>query len=152
MKNQFKTLLILAIILPVLSFGQAFQLNFSTFEKYLTQNYTPEKVKTELSSKYALVNLGVSEWKFRDNSKSWEALIYLQLDNSTKKIKELQFTAPNNRVYELMDELEKTLGFKLTGSVDQIDIYENKSKKLGAKIVPADFLTKGLVTFRIYRL
>ncbi len=140
------------LLIPTLAFGQSFTLNFTTFQKYLTENYTPQKVKTIVSSNYSLIKQGDTEWKFRDDNKSWEALIYVQIDKTTKKIKEIQFTAPSNRVYELMDELEKSLGYKLKGTEGQMDIYENSAKKLGAKIVPADFLGQGMVLFRIYRL
>jgi hypothetical protein len=144
--------LVALLLIPTLAFGQSFTLNFTTFQKYLTENYTPQKVKTIVSSNYSLIKQGDTEWKFRDDNKSWEALIYVQIDKTTKKIKEIQFTAPSNRVYELMDELEKSLGYKLKGTEGQMDIYENSAKKLGAKIVPADFLGQGMVLFRIYRL
>ena len=152
MRTSIKIVLVALLLIPTLAFGQSFTLNFTTFQKYLTENYTPQKVKTIVSSNYSLIKQGDTEWKFRDDNKSWEALIYVQIDKTTKKIKEIQFTAPSNRVYELMDELEKSLGYKLKGTEGQMDIYENSAKKLGAKIVPADFLGQGMVLFRIYRL
>jgi len=152
MRTTIKIVLTGVLLIPALAFGQTFSLNFTIFQKYLTENYTPEKVKTAVSTSYSLVKQGDTEWKFRDDNKSWEALIYVQIDKTTKKIKEIQFTAPSNRVYELMDELEKSLGYKLKGTEGQMDIYENSAKKLGAKIVPADFLGQGMVLFRIYRL
>ncbi len=152
MKTTITTILVATLLVPALTFGQTFQLNFTTFQKYLIENYTPEKVKTAVSPKYALVKQGDTEWKFRNDDKSWEALIYVQLDKSTKKIKEIQFTVPGTRVYELMDELEKTLGYKLIGTEGQMDIYNNQSKKLGVKIVPADFLGTGMTLLRIYWL
>jgi pantothenate kinase len=132
--------------------AQTFQLKFTTLEKYLTQNYTPEKVKAAISSSYSIVKRGDTEWKFRDDSKSWEAILYVQFDKSTKKIKEIQFIAPGSRAYEFMDEIEKNLGFILLGTEGKMDIYENKSKKLGVKIVPAEYMGKGMTLYRIYRL
>ena len=140
------------VLMPITADVQTFQLKFATFEKYITQNYTLEKVKTAIASSYSLVKEGDTEWKFRDDSKSWEALVYVQFDKTTKKITQIQFTAPNNRVYELMDELEKKLGYKLVGTEGQTDIYKNTTKKLGAKIVPSEFLGPGIVLFNIYRL
>ncbi|MCH8319020.1 MAG: hypothetical protein IIA88_11105, partial [Bacteroidetes bacterium] len=124
MKTTITPILVATLLVPTLTFGQTFHLNFTTFQKYLTENYTPEKVKTAVSLKYSLVKQGDTEWKFRDDSKSWEALIYVQLDKSTKKVKEIQFTAPESRVFEYLDELEKTLGFKIVGTEGQMDILE----------------------------
>lgn len=142
-------------VISIMSFAakaQTFKLNFSSVEKFLAPNYTLAKVKAALLPNYTLVKQGESEWKFRDDNKSWEATLYAQFDKSTKKINEIQFSAPNTRVFELMDELEKELGYKLVGTEGQMDIFENASKKYGAKIVPANFLGQGMVLFRIYKL
>ncbi len=132
--------------------AQIVQLKFTTFEKYLTQNYTLEKIKTALSKNYSLVKQGETEWKFRDDSKSWEALVYVQFDMSTRKIKRIQFTAPENRVFEFMDELKKTLGYNLIGTEDKMDMYENKAKKLKAMIEPGDFIAPGIAVFQLVKM
>lgn len=147
-----KLIFFLSITLMSLSVSaQTFQLKFSTLEKYLTQNYTPEKVKTAIASSYSIVKQSETEWKFRDDSKSFEAILYVQLDKSTKKIKEIQFIAPGSRVFEYLEELEN-LGFKLIKSEGQMDILEHSSKKLGAKLVPAEYMGVGMYLYRIYKL
>jgi len=145
------TLVSLALISLTLS-AQTFQLNFSTFQKYLADNYSPDKVKTAVSSEYTVEKQGDTEWKFKNRSESWQAIMYVQFDQSTKKIKEIQFTVQNLTVYTLMNELEKTLGYKLVGSQGQMDIYENKVKNLGVKIVSTELFGKGVTLLRIYRL
>lgn len=151
MKTTIKIVLTVALLTPALAYGQTFSFNFTTFQKYLTENYTPEKVKSAVSTSYSLVKKRDKEWEFRDNSKSWEAFIFVNIDKTSKKIKEIQFTAPPNRVYDLMDEMEKE-GYKLKRTEGQMDIYQNKTKKLGVKIVPADFIGRGMALLRIYRL
>ena len=143
----------LTIVFASLSVNaQTFELKYATLEKYLMQDYSPEKVKSAIASSYSLVKQSETEWKFRDDSKTWEATLFVQLDNSTGKIKEIQFAAPQSRVFEYLDELEKNLGFKVVRTEGRVDVLENSTKKLGAKLVPASFLGQGMYLYRLYRL
>ncbi|MBE0647433.1 MAG: hypothetical protein IH596_06595 [Bacteroidales bacterium] len=148
-----KALLLFPVIfLALISTGQnPLKLCASTFDKYLTENYSLEKVKSNVAQSYSFIKENDTEAKYRDDSKSWEALIYIQYDKTTKKVKEIQFTAPSNRAYDYLDELEK-LGYTYKGAIGNVDVYEHKTKKLGAKLLPGDLISPGLVLVRIYRL
>lgn len=132
--------------------AQTFELKFASFENYILQNYSLEKIKNSIATSYTLIKQSETEWKFRDDSKSWEATLYIQFDKSTKKITEIQFSAPQSRVFDFLDELEKNLGYKVIGTEGQMDILENKNKKLGAKLVPANYLGQGMYLYRIFRI
>lgn len=137
---------------------QHFKLGFIGIEKFLTNKSTTiAQITAALKPTYELVSNKDGWAKYRDDSKSWEATISVEYDRSTKLITEIQFVAPKARVFEYMDELKDNLGFKWASSEktfegEAYDIYENPTKKLGAKIVPAEFLGEGLWLYRIYRL
>jgi len=131
--------------------AQDFKLSFIEIDKFLTQKYSLAKIEPALKP-YMILKKNNNEWKFRDENKSWEATLYVQFDATTKLIKEIQFAAPEIRVYDYMDELEKTLGFVHIATEGQMDVYENSKKQLGAKLVKADFLGKGMMLYRMYRL
>ena len=163
LKTQFKKYLkklnsMRKIILALLFFvlvdnllSQDFILNFTNIYNFFVQEYTLEQITDGLKPTYEIVSKWEKEWKFRDDSKSWEAILYVQFNPKTLILKEIQFLAPNSRALELMDELEKKLDFKYIKAVGNMDIYENTQNNLGVKLFPYDFI-KGLTFFRMYRL
>jgi hypothetical protein len=133
-----------------------FKIGFISIEKYLLSNSTPEIVEKAISAKYSLVNKHEEEWTFRDDSKSWEATINVIFDGGTRIVKEIQFTSPESRVYDYMDELRNVMGFHHVGSEECItggmmDIYANNAKRLEAKLIPANFIGQGIVLYRLYK-
>lgn len=149
MKKIIFTLLFILLIGSLQA--QDFKLNFTNIYNFFIQDYTLEQIAEGLKPTYSVVKKSEKEWKFRDDNKSWEAILYVQFNPKTEYIKEIQFLAPNNRALELMDELEKNLDFTYIKAVGKMDVYENATKNLGVKLFPYDFI-KGLTFFRMYRL
>ena len=136
---------------------QHFKLGYIGIEKFLTNKFTMAQITAALKPTYEFISNKDGWARYRDESKSWEATISVENNPSTKRITEIQFVAPNARVYDYMDELKDNLGFKWVATEKTVDgeaydIYENSTKNLGAKIVPAEFLGKDLLIYRIYRL
>lgn len=137
---------------------QPFKVSYIGIEKFLSNKQaTIAQITTTLKPTYELVSNKDGWAKYRDDSKSWEAIISVEYNTSTKRITEIQFTAPEARIFEYGGQLTDNLGFKWTSTEKlmsgvQYDIYENSTKNLGAKIVPAEYYGQGLWLYRIYLL
>lgn len=158
MKNVFLALMFVGLFVQSQAQQQKFRLGFVSIEKFLTNKSTTiAQITAALKPTYELVSDKDGWAKYRDESKSWEATIYVEYDRSTKLITEINFIAPKARVFEYMEELKDKLGFMWvssdkTNNGEAYDIYENTTKKLGAKMVPAEFIGEGFWLYRIYRL
>ncbi len=138
-------------ITSISAISQNFQLNFSNIEKFLLENYSPSIIEKAIKPNYVNVSKSDKEWKFRDDNKSWEAILYIQFDPQTLYVKEIAFVAPDSRGLEYLRELEDKLGYKIVSTLE-MDILENKTKNLGAKLVSAEFMGKDMYYYRLYRL
>ncbi len=146
--------IILLPLLCYLSFGvnaQDFSLNFTSVEKFLTLNYSLQKIESSLKPNYLNVSKNESEWKFRDDNKSWEAVLYVQFNSQTKAVNEIAFYIPFARVFEFMDELKDKLGYTYLGNQDGMEIYENAKNKLGAKIVFTEATGEKMYYCRLFK-
>ena len=147
-----KIILLSAIVcLSFNLFSQDFQLSFTNTEKFITSNYSLQKIESSLKPHYLNVSKNETEWKFRDDDKSWNAVLYVQFDANTKVVNEIAFYIPFDRVFEFLDELKDKLGYVYLGNSGGMEQYENKNKKLGAKVVYTDATGDKLYYCRLFR-
>jgi len=149
-----KTIIFIALsMFGIMLNAQNFTLNFKSVEKLLTAKLDLPTIEQKLKPNYLNVKKGEKEWKFRDDNKSWEAILSVLFDPTSKKIKEIQFVAPKSRIIEYANELKNELGYSYVGTeYDIMDIYRNTAKKLEARTVPLDGMGLGLEGMVLYRL
>lgn len=149
-----KTIIFLTLsVFSLMLNAQNFTLNYKSVENLLTDKLDLATMEQRLKPNYLNVKKGEKEWKFRDDNKSWEAILSILFDSGSKKIKEIQFVAPKSRIIEYTDELKNELGYSYVRTENNImDIYLNSEKKLEARTIPLDGMGLGLEGMVLYRL
>jgi hypothetical protein len=109
---------------------------YLTIDKWITNDYSIEKIKTEIPEGFVLYSEDskMLYYEKKVNDRIYELKVYI----TDSKITGVMFTDYFERVFRLLDEIEKELKFKQTNELVNNGIemltYENSDKTINASM------------------